>query len=81
MFVRPEQMAKIAVRHPGLGRLRLVLTRDGEQDRAVLRIEGPADSADAVAITFQDVAKLKALVEVVPPGSLPNDGKVIADER
>ena len=27
MFVRPEQIAKIARRHPELGRLRLVVTR------------------------------------------------------
>ena len=30
MFVRPEQIAEIGKRHPELGRLRLVVTRDGE---------------------------------------------------
>ena len=27
------------------------------------------------------VTKLRGGVKLVPPGSLPNDGKVIADER
>jgi phenylacetate-CoA ligase len=35
----------------------------------------------AVAATLQAVTKLKGAVDLVAPGSLPNDGKVIADER
>jgi phenylacetate-CoA ligase len=37
--------------------------------------------AEAVAATLQSVTKLKGAVKLVAPGSLPNDGKVIADER
>ncbi len=81
MFVRPEQVAAVAARHPSAGRLRLVISRTGEQDRAVLRMEGASDLADAVGAAFQEVTGLKAVVEAVPPGSLPNDGRVIADER
>ena len=36
---------------------------------------------DAVAATLQAVTKLKGAVKLVAPGTLPNDGKVIADER
>jgi len=84
MFVRPEQIAEIAARHPGLGRLRLVVTRDGEQDAMTLRAECAAASdalAAELAASLQAVSKLKGAVELVAPGSLPNDGKVIADER
>ena len=35
----------------------------------------------AVAATLQSVTKLKGAVKLVAPGALPNDGKVIADER
>ena len=35
----------------------------------------------AVAATLQSVTKLKGAVTLVAPGTLPNDGKVIADER
>jgi phenylacetate-CoA ligase len=36
---------------------------------------------DKIAATLRDVTKLGGKVELVAPGALPNDGKVIADER
>ena len=84
MFVRPEQIAEIGKRHPELSRLRLVVTRENEQDVMTLTCEcgSPAESLrDAVASTLRTVTKLSGGVELVAPGSLPNDGKVIADER
>jgi len=84
MFVRPEQIAEIARRHPALGRLRLVVTREGETDVMTLRCEcdSPADALrNEIAATLRAVTKLGGGVEVVAPQSLPNDGKVIADER
>ena len=84
MFVRPEQVAEIGKRHPELGRLRLVVTRTGEADAMTLRAECTS-TADAlqgeVAATLRAVTKLGGMVELVGAGSLPNDGKVIADER
>jgi phenylacetate-CoA ligase len=85
MFVRPEQVAEIGKRHPELGRLRLVVSRNGENDAMVLKAEtaahGDAGLQAQVAETLQAISKLKGLVELVAPGNLPNDGKVIADER
>ena len=84
MFVRPEQVAEVAKRHPELSRVRLVVTRDGEQDAMTLIVESSATDAglaNAVAETLQAVTKLKGAVTFVAPGSLPNDGKMIADER
>ena len=84
MFVRPEQIAEIGKRHPELGRLRLVVTRDRETDAMTLSAETatPADALrDAVASTLRAVTKLQGNVTLVAPGSLPNDGKAIADER
>ncbi len=84
MFVRPEQVAEIGRRHPELHRLRLVVTRRDETDAMTLKAEvygGGPDLHDAVAETLQAVTKLKGQVDLVPQGSLPNDGKVIADER
>jgi phenylacetate-CoA ligase len=81
MFVRPEQVAQVAARHPGVGRLRLVITRAGEQDVLTLRAEAPAAMAEALAASLQAITRLRGVVEIVAPGSLPNDGKVIADER
>ena len=40
-----------------------------------------ATMAETVAATLQVLTKLRGEVEFAPPGSLPNDGKTIADER
>lgn len=84
MFVRPEQVAEIGKRHTELKKLRLVITRENEQDMMTLRAESTVCSADfekALAESVKAVTKLSSKVELVAPGSLPNDGKVIADER
>jgi phenylacetate-CoA ligase len=84
MFVRPEQIAVLASRHPELKRLRLVVTREGESDAMTLMAETAQpnpDLAEAVAATLQGVTKLRGQVNLVSAGSLPNDGKVISDER
>jgi phenylacetate-CoA ligase len=84
MFVRPEQVAEIGNRHPALGRLRLVVTRQGEADAMTLKAEtAVANDAlrEEIAGTLRAVTKLGGEVELVRPGALPNDGKVIADER
>ncbi|QOZ27229.1 phenylacetate--CoA ligase family protein [Bradyrhizobium sp. CCBAU 51753] len=84
MFVRPEQIAEIGKRHPELGRLRLVVTRAGESDVMTLRAEctAPHDALQTeLAATLRAVTKLGGAVELVGAGQLPNDGKVIADER
>src|SRR5215467_4883101 len=84
MFVRPAQVAQVGERHPELGRLRLVVARASEQDVMTLMAECAAPAAvlqQAVVATLRAVTKLGGEVKLVAPGSLPNDGKVIADER
>jgi phenylacetate-CoA ligase len=84
MFVRPEQIAEIGKRHPKLGRLRLVVTRSGESDLMTLKAESasPSDTVQReLSATLRTVTKLGGNVELVGAGSLPNDGKVISDER
>src|SRR5205085_7022852 len=84
MFVHASQVAEVVKRHSELGRVRLAVTREAEQDVMTLHAEcaAPAEGlADAVAATLQSLTKLKGRVKLVEPGSLPNDGKMIADER
>jgi phenylacetate-CoA ligase len=84
MFVRPEQIAEIGKRHPELGRLRLVVTRSGGTDVMTLRTECASPNEvlrGEIASTLRGVTKLGGDVELVGIGSLPNDGKVITDER
>lgn len=82
MFVRPEQIAAIAAAVPGTLRLRLEVRREGEQDRMELLAEhADPDAAGALAGRLAEITRLSGQVRVVAPGSLPNDGKVIADLR
>src|SRR2546421_2350278 len=84
MFVRPEQIAEIGKRHPELARLRLVVTRMGETDVMTLKAgcTPPSEALRAdIASTLRALTKLQGAVDLVAPGRLPDDGKVIADER
>ncbi|WP_245215368.1 phenylacetate--CoA ligase family protein [Pararoseomonas baculiformis] len=83
LFVRPEMVAEVARQVPGLGRLRLVVSEDGGRDRMELRAEAPDDPAlrERLLAALHGVTRLRGEVALVPPGSLPNDGKVVDDTR
>jgi len=84
MFVHPEQIAEVLKRHPELRRARLVVSHDGESDVMTLKAEVSASDASlaaAVAQSLTAATKLKGRVELVAPGTLANDGKVIEDVR
>ena len=77
-------MAEVARRHSELKRLRLVVTRAGEMDAMTLRAECESHDPSlqrAVGETLRSITKLGGVVELLAPGSLPNDGKVIEDAR
>jgi phenylacetate-CoA ligase len=84
MFVHPSQVADIARRFPQVRKARLVVSGEMANDQMCLRVE--ASEADGhllplIEAAVRDVTKLRAQVELVLPGSLPNDGKVIEDAR
>ena len=89
MFVTPGQIAQVAGRHPEVLKARLEVASENNLDSMVLKCEIRGDRhssaaqslAAAIAETLQAVCKIRGHVEVVAPGSLPNDGKVIADLR
>ena len=84
MFVHPSQIAEIARRHPEVQRARLVIEGEMANDRMTLRAEAesrPEGLPSRIAETIRDVTKLRGEVELLAPGALPNDGKVIEDAR
>jgi phenylacetate-CoA ligase len=85
LFVHPGQVAEVVRRHPAVRRARLVVTRPADLDQMTLRAEvEPQDRpglAQALAGTVKEVTQLRGEVELVDPGSLPNDGRVIEDGR
>ncbi|MCY7317821.1 MAG: AMP-binding protein, partial [Ramlibacter sp.] len=84
MFVHPGQVAEILRRFPELQRARLVVSGEMANDTMLLKVEASATGEgldQRIGQAIRDVTKLRADVEVVAPGSLPNDGKVIEDAR
>lgn len=85
MFITPGQIAQVVARHPEIARARLEVSSRNNIDAMVLKVE--AKGGDAAALsriigeTLQSVCKLRGQVEIAAAGSLPNDGKVIADLR
>jgi phenylacetate-CoA ligase len=82
MFVHPHQVAEIVRRHPELRRARLVVSQVDGNDAMQLLCEAEVGiDQEAIARTIRDITKLRGDVANVPANSLPNDGKVIEDQR
>jgi phenylacetate-CoA ligase len=84
MFVHPGQIAGVLQRHPDVSKARLVVSGSMGNDTMVLKAEiaSPDPSILAgLADSVRELTKLRAEIEPVAPGSLPNDGKVIDDIR
>ena len=83
MFVHAGQVAQVLRRFPELTRARLVVTGEMANDQMRLRVESApvAGLTERLAEAVRDITKLRGDVELVAPGSLPNDGKVIEDAR
>ena len=82
MFVDPKQVDQIAKLHDSVEAARLVVTRVGDGDAMTLMVKAVAGSRvdiEAVAGSLREITKLKG--EIVLADDLPNDGKVISDER
>ena len=81
MFVRPEQVAELVAAHDEVSRVRVIASREGDADAMTVKIESKAQDPERYAQSVASLLKLKGAIEVVAPGSLPNDGLVIDDQR
>jgi phenylacetate-CoA ligase len=84
MFVHPKQVDDIVKRFSGLARARLVVSGEMANDQMTLRVEAEANAqglSERIEEAIREVTKLRGQVEIVEPGSLPNDGKIIEDAR
>ncbi len=84
MFIHPEQVEKLVKRHPEVIRARLIIEWIDQSDAIKMQCE--TTSADgslktALIESIRQICKLRGEVELLEPGSLPNDGKVIDDIR
>ena len=84
MFVHPAQVAEIARRFPEVIKARLVVSGEMANDTMALQVEtrsSPEGLGQRISDMVRDVTKLRGTVQLLAPGSLPNDGKVIEDAR
>ena len=84
MFVHPAQVADIARRFPEVLKARLVVSGEMANDVMTLKVEAatiPQGLDARIGEAIRDVTKLRGDVQLLQPGSLPNDGKVIEDAR
>jgi phenylacetate-CoA ligase len=84
MFVHPAQVADIARRFPEVLKARLVVSGEMANDVMTLKVEAASVSHgldERIGDAIRDVTKLRGDVQMLRPGSLPNDGKVIEDAR
>ncbi|MGI9510194.1 MAG: phenylacetate--CoA ligase family protein [Geminicoccaceae bacterium] len=84
MFVHPSQIAKIVGLHAGIDKARLVVTNRDNLDAMTLEceiLEQGDGLLDAVKASLKTVTGLNGDVSFVAPNTLPNDGKVIDDQR
>ena len=85
LFVHPSHVAELVRRHPEVRRARVVVTRRDDLDEMMLRAEVTPEARtglrDALAKTMRELTQLRADVDLVDLRSLPNDGKVIDDQR
>ena len=84
MFVHAKQVAEIVKRFPQIAKARLVVTGEMANDQMQLWVE-TTETAPGFALqvidALREVTKLRGEVQMVAPGSLPNDGKVVEDAR
>lgn len=77
-------LAEIARRHPNIGRMRLFVRRPRGQDVLHLKVEigrNEPQLGARLSETLQAVTRLDGTVEIVEPGSLPDDEAAVVDER
>ena len=87
MFVHPSQVAAVVARHGEIRKARLEVMRVDNADAMRLLCEvspdsgGDDDLARAISKSIREVCNLRGEVGFVSAGALPNDGKVIDDQR
>jgi phenylacetate-CoA ligase len=84
MFVTPAQVADVVKRHREVLRARLVVEGEDGNDRMTLICEVQEripHMDEAISASIRDITKLRGEVQLVEPGTLANDGKVIEDRR
>lgn len=86
MFIHPRQADEVVARFPAVTRYQVVVTRHDHQDAMTFEVElgqggDPAEVQAGMPEAIYEVMRLRGEVRVVPPGTIPEGARKIADER
>jgi len=86
MFVHPAQIEEVMARFPEVRRYQAVVARKGNDDDLLLRVETHAREApfgmdEKVLSDLRTAIKVRARLEYVPDGTIPDGAKKILDQR
>ncbi len=87
LFVHPGQVDEIASRYPAIARHRMVVTREAHKDVMTFQVELREDTLPDekmkgnIEKTIRDVIKLRAEIEFVAKGAIPDGARTIEDQR
>lgn len=85
IFIYPHELERAIARHPGVRRYQVIITRVGLQDELTVRVESDtpdrAALAEAIAESVRQATRLRAEVEIIPPGMVWAEEKTIVDRR
>lgn len=84
MFVHPLQVGAVTKQFPEISRARLIVNSVDHRDSMTLQCETEKASsglAEKIETRIREICKVRGEVELVSPGTLADDGKVIDDLR
>jgi len=88
LYLTPAQVKTVVSRFPVVSQCQVVINREGYRDNMVFNIELADENIDKKAFTielqssFQDACRLRIdKINFVPGGTIPDEHKIIVDER
>ena len=87
LFIHPGQVDEVVSKHPEIAKVQVVITRKDHKDEMIFRIELKEDLSkperliEEVEKSIREVMKLRATVQLVLRGTIPNGVRKIEDLR
>ncbi|MGQ0571831.1 MAG: phenylacetate--CoA ligase family protein [Armatimonadota bacterium] len=87
MFVHPAEVDRVMAHHPEVARYQVVVTRAGNLDEMLVRIEprshmvAAADLRERVRQSLMEGLRLRGEIEIIGPGTLAADARKVIDRR
>jgi phenylacetate-CoA ligase len=87
LFIHPGQVNEVASKHSEIGKCQVALTRKEHKDEMTFRVELKEEPPHREQLkgeierSIRDVMKVRAEVQFVPKGSIPEEAKKIEDHR